>query len=237
MNYWWVNQKRTFVQEVGDGDGYLWSPKRQADGKRHFSYEFMRKIRQGDIVFSYANSAIMAIGVAQTHHYSFPKPNEFGNAGANWSNEGWKVDVRYTRVENPVRTIDQIDTLRDLLPQQYSPIQATNGHANQAYLFKIDQHLALALAKFIDHHAVELVRQNHVAAENVIEPQVFERIEEWEDQIQSQIETNDSLSPTDRLALVKSRRGQGQFRKDVLRLERRCRITGVDKAEHLIAMA
>ncbi|RBP52905.1 HNH endonuclease [Arenicella xantha] len=235
MNYWWVNQKQTFAQEVGNGDGYLWSPKLQSDGRRNFSYEFMKKVRQGDVIFSYANSAIMAIGVAQTHHYSFPKPDEFGNAGANWSDEGWKVDVRYTRLTSPVRTIDHINSLRNLLPKQYSPLQATNGHANQAYLFKIDQHLALALAELIDQHAVELVRQNKVNAETVIVPQVFERIEEWEDQIQSKIESNDSLSPTDRLTLIKARRGQGQFRQDVLRVEQRCRITGVARAEHLIA--
>jgi DMSO/TMAO reductase YedYZ molybdopterin-dependent catalytic subunit len=33
MRYWWVNQNQTYRHEVAGG--YLWSPKRNADGGRH----------------------------------------------------------------------------------------------------------------------------------------------------------------------------------------------------------
>jgi len=51
MNYWWVNQNQTFKQERAGG--YLWSPKRKADGNRNPFYEFMREVAPGDIVFSF----------------------------------------------------------------------------------------------------------------------------------------------------------------------------------------
>jgi putative restriction endonuclease len=65
MNFWWVNQKRTYRHEIGEG--YMWSPKRQQDGNKHFSYEYMKHVQPGDIIFSYANAAIIALGIASTH--------------------------------------------------------------------------------------------------------------------------------------------------------------------------
>ena len=68
MNFWWVNQKQTHRHEIGEG--YMWSPKRQQDSHKHFSYEYMKHIQPGDIIFSYANAAIVAVGVAKTHWIS-----------------------------------------------------------------------------------------------------------------------------------------------------------------------
>lgn len=40
--YWWVNHKQTFRQEI-DGQ-YLWSPKRKSNGARNEFYNNMRKL-------------------------------------------------------------------------------------------------------------------------------------------------------------------------------------------------
>ena len=40
MRYWWVNQNQTYRQELKGG--YLWSPKRKANGARNPYYEFLR---------------------------------------------------------------------------------------------------------------------------------------------------------------------------------------------------
>lgn len=235
MNYWWVNQKQTYRHEIGNGDGYMWSPKRQSDGNRHFSYEFMKGVMPGDVVFSYANSLIIALGVAQTHCYTFPKPTEFGNAGGNWSNEGWKVDVKYTKLSNPIRTIDRIGEIRHLLPKNFSPIRPQNGHANQAYLFQIDRPFALKLASMIDHHAVRLIDQDTVMAESNIDAIVDKHILEWENRVQAQLENDQSLNETEKKTLITARVGQGKFRKELLKREQMCRVTGVDRSEHLRA--
>jgi putative restriction endonuclease len=82
MRYWWVNQNQTFRQEIGGG--YLWSPKRNANGARNPFYEFMREVAQGDLIFSFVDTRIVAIGVAQSYCYESPKPTEFGEVGLNW---------------------------------------------------------------------------------------------------------------------------------------------------------
>ena len=92
MRYWWVNQNQTYRQEIAGG--YLWSPKRNANGGRNPFYEFMREAAPGDLVFSFADTKILALGVVQSYCFESPKPLEFGSAGQNWENVGWKVNVR-----------------------------------------------------------------------------------------------------------------------------------------------
>jgi hypothetical protein len=48
MRYWWVNQNQTYRQEIAGG--YLWSPKRNANGVRNPFHEFMREASPGDPV-------------------------------------------------------------------------------------------------------------------------------------------------------------------------------------------
>ena len=233
MRYWWVNQKQTHRQEIGEG--YMWSPKKQQDNKPHFSYEYMKHIEPGDIIFSYANAEIIAVGIAKTHCYSYPKPLEFGKAGAYWSDEGWKVDVHYQKVSSPVRTIDYIDVLRPYLPSAKSPIRSENGRGNQAYLFNIDKSFALALAQLIDQRIVDLVNSHIVAESSDVNETIDSHIEEWENKIEIDIKESSDIPETEKETLVKSRRGQGKYRKQLLLLEPQCRITEVNNPEHLIA--
>lgn len=76
MKYWWVNQNQTFTQERSGG--YLWSPKRKANGQRNQFYENMREVAPGDVVFSFRGALIPAIGVIRSFVYESPKPSEFG---------------------------------------------------------------------------------------------------------------------------------------------------------------
>ncbi len=233
MNYWWVNQKQTHRQEIGDG--YMWSPKRQSDGNKNFSYEYMKRILPGDVIYSYANALIIAVGIAETHCYSFPKPIEFGQAGSNWSDEGWKINVKYRQLNKPVRTMDYLSHLTPFLPEKYSPISSKNGQANQSYLFQISKPLALAIAELIDRQIVDLVNCDYINDDLIIPNTIDRYIEDWEDQIQLQLESSTDIDETEKEVLIKSRRGQGKFRSLLLIREPRCRVTGVNKPEHLIA--
>ncbi len=84
MRYWWVNQNQTYRREVQGG--YLWSPKRKANQARNAFYDFMREVAPGDVVFSFADTVIRAIGIAASHAYEAPKPLEFGQTGA-WGSD------------------------------------------------------------------------------------------------------------------------------------------------------
>src|ERR1700677_3622704 len=73
MRYWWVNQNQTYRQEIGGG--YLWSPKRNANGARNSFYESMREVAPGDLIFSFVDTRILAVGIAQSYCWESPKPH------------------------------------------------------------------------------------------------------------------------------------------------------------------
>jgi hypothetical protein len=80
VRYWWVNQNQTYRQEIGGG--YLWSPKRKTNDQRNPFYESMREVAPGDIIFSFVDTRITALGIARSYCYESPKPTEFGSAGS-----------------------------------------------------------------------------------------------------------------------------------------------------------
>jgi hypothetical protein len=41
----------------------------------------MREVAPGDVVFSFADGAIQGFGMARTHGYTSPRPDEFGRIG------------------------------------------------------------------------------------------------------------------------------------------------------------
>ena len=101
MQYWWVNHKQTFKQEFEGG--YMWSPKKMSNGGSSHFYNNMKKVSAGDIVFSFANNRIQAVGSATSRCSSLSKPSEFGRTGDNWQNEGWYVPVEFKQLPTPFR--------------------------------------------------------------------------------------------------------------------------------------
>lgn len=57
----------------------------------------------------------------------------------------------------------------------------------------------------------------------------------WESHQVLQLEQDQTLASTEKEAMVLARRGQGRFRQRVAAIEHACRITGVEKPEHLRA--
>jgi hypothetical protein len=76
----------------------------------------MREVSPGDIVFSFVDTRIVAIGIAQSYCWESPKPQEFGTTGANWENIGWKVRVTFNELLHRVRPKDHMTVLLDLMP-------------------------------------------------------------------------------------------------------------------------
>lgn len=84
-----------------------------------------------------------------------PKPLEFGGAGMNWQDVGWKINVNFAEMENKVRPKDHMGVLRAALPDRYSPLQAT-GNGNQGvYLTEVAAGLAQVLISLIGRQAAE----------------------------------------------------------------------------------
>ena len=57
----------------------------------------------------------------------------------------------------------------------------------------------------------------------------------WEQKLETQVATDPQVPETDRLAIIRARRGQGLFRERVSKLETRCRVTRVENPVHLVA--
>jgi hypothetical protein len=234
LRYWWVNQNQTYRHEVAGG--YLWSPKRKANGHLNPFYEFMREVAPGDVIFSFADTFIRAIGIAKSHCYECPKPLEFGSVGMNWEQVGWKIDVEYQPLPNPIRPAEHMATLRPLLPDRYSPLSA-NGHGSQSvYLTALPPSMAHALAGLVGHQAQRAIEVGNTLAQDTgLSDRPAQALAEWEEHLRSSIEQSPTIPETEKQQLVLSRRGQGKFRDNVSRIETHCRITGVNRPEHLIA--
>ncbi|MFN3347374.1 HNH endonuclease [Pseudorhodoplanes sp.] len=228
MRYWWVNQNQTFRHEV-DG-GYLWSPKRNANGARNPFYESMREVAPGDLIFSFMDTRILAVGIAQSYCWESPKPLEFGTAGENWENIGWKVKVSFTKLANKVRPKDHIELLRPLLPARYSPLQPNGNGLQSVYLTEVPEPLAEVIIGLIGQEVAPLALAAHS-----VKPVPADDLDSWERKIEQEVVNNSTIPETDRLAIVRARNGQGLFKERVSKIETRCRITGVENPVHLIA--
>jgi hypothetical protein len=231
MRYWWVNQNQTYRHEVAGN--YLWSPKRNANGNRNPFYDFMREVAPGDVVFSFANTLIRAIGIAGSHAYESPKPLEFGQAGAYWDKIGWRVDVRFVELRLPIRPAEHMQVLQPLLPDFYSPLQKDGRGLQGIYLTNLSEPLAGALVDLLGSEARDVIRGHRVAEERPLQAAVG--LVEWEEHEMNLVRTDARIPETTRQQIVLARRGQGEFKRRVMEIERACRITGVTRIEHLRA--
>ena len=222
--YWWVSQNQTYKHEVPGN--FMWSPKTNSRGGRVPSYDFMEEMKIGDIVFSFADTYIKAIGVVTIPAQSSVKP-DFGNAGANWSDDGWLVDVAFQELGlAQFKPKEHMGLLNPTLPEVLSPIRPDGG-GNQIYLAKLSKQMAdilIALSKGVGDSIVEDLSQNlDFAAPNDEITEVGE------------IKMRTDIGATQITQIINSRRGQGVFKANVRLIENACRVTKVTNPKHLIA--
>lgn len=229
MRYWWVNQNQTFRQE--QAGGYLWSPKRNANGAKNPFYEAMREVSPGDVVFAFVDTFIAAIGIAQSYCWESPKPSEFGSTGQYWEDVGWRVRVQFTPLNHRVRPKDHMRVLLPVLPPRYSPLLPNGNGLQSVYLTELPPPFAEVLAGLIGAEAQALTGSISVGAPM----QTNDDLDWWEHRIETVIESDTAIPATDREAIIRARCGQGVFKQRVMEIEQRCRITGVTNPVHLIA--
>lgn len=224
MRFWWVNHNKTWRQEIGDG--YLWSPRREAKARSQF-YDNMRIATRGDLVLSYASKRVGHIGVVTDDAIGAPKPAKFGASGAYWANEGWMLPVAWQPATSPAPLSAIYNDLKPLLPLKYSPIDRNGEGAQKAYFSELSA------------DAFELVHQRIGVAELpslADKPPQFDVIRsELERQAETEVAADETIDRTERDQIIRARRGQGVFRDRVSKLETSCRLTGVKTPELLIA--
>ena len=231
MRYWWVNQNQTYKQEVLGG--YLWSPKTKANGARNPFYEFMREVSPGDVVFSFCDTEIKAIGVAQSNAYEAPKPLEFGSVGAYWDLVGWRVEVRFSKLTAPIRPVAHINLLRPYLAEKYAPLRSNGRGQQSTYLTQLSDSLGSLLIDLVGTEGRMIVQAARVEDFSLSTSHVGQLI--WEEHQLSAIQSDEYLMETEKQSIVLARRGQGLFRQRVSSVERACRVTKVSQPEYLRA--
>lgn len=222
MAYWWVNHKQTFKKEFEGG--YIWSPKVNKNGSRNQSYVNLTLANAGDIIFSYANAHIRTVGVIEGKYQEASVPDEFGNTGAQWNNDGFLVKVNWEPLlEQPLKPKEHIEQIRALLPTKYSPIQQS-GDGNQGiYLAAISNELGSLIVTLLD-------KDNPYISTVINEAE--KRLNEEEEE---RFIKNANIPDPEKEQLIKARTGQGVFKSNLMEIEKSCRLTGVNDPTFLIA--
>lgn len=221
VRYWWVNQNQTYRFEVQGG--FLWSPKTRADGGRNYFYDTMSELQGGDLVFSFCDTYIKAIGVVQRPAVTGPKP-DFRTAGSNWADVGWFADVEFIELENPIRPREFMNLIQPLLAQKYAPLQANGSGLQGIYLTEISPEFGELLIRLTSADILEIKSELTPISTN-----------ETDFEINLEIASRKIEGDLDKIQLVKARRGQGIFKANVRLIESRCRVTGVTNIKHLRA--
>jgi putative restriction endonuclease len=225
-NHWWVNNGKTFGLEIPGN--YLWSLKTNQNGARNRTYDNMAKVVPGDVVFSYADGLIKAVGVATAAATTALKPEEFGTTGENWGGDGWRLPVEFMVLDAPLRPKAHMDTLATLLPETHSPIRASGDGNQVVHLAAIPAAMAAELRRLLSGQ-VEQVEAKHKRTV------VVDQDQDPNARADREVFARTDIGPTEKQGLVNARRGQGLFRDRVIQLEGKCRVTGIDLVDHLRA--
>ena len=222
MRYWWVNQNQTYKHEVVGG--YLWSPKTNSNGARNQFYDNMKLVEPGDVVVSFSDTYIKAVGIATGRASTAPRPTEFGSVGSYWDAEGWYVPVVYSELSHPLKPSTHMNIIAPHLPLKYAPLQVNGKGLQGVYLAELPGALSTALIKLLNGQVEKVVSALGNSGKDVLD-----------DVSENEIRARVDITETEKEQLVKSRRGQGLFKSRVELIEAGCRVTGVVAREHLRA--
>lgn len=155
MNYWWVNNNTSFELQINGG--YLWAPKCAVNGRRLHAYDNMTSLKEGDIIFMFAQQKIIALGLVLTKAVTASRPED---RPKDWisNDEGWQTKVKYIHLNSTTLTRlkdwlkqDNKTTQNFIaaLPEKYSPIQKI-GNANQStFLAEISPEMLPGIKNYI----------------------------------------------------------------------------------------
>ncbi len=221
--FWWVNQNQSYDEEVGGG--FMWSPKENSNGARNQFYDNMTEVLPGDVVFSFCDTRIKAIGRVTSIAQTQPRP-EFKTDSWMGSPDGWFVETDFAELDNQIRPKDHIEKLKDLLPSRYSPLQQNGNGIQSVYLASVPTEMATVLIQLIGSEAPSRI-DYLVEIDNVLEKP--------SDSLENEIVERTDIGAVEQVRLLRSRRGQGVFKRNVMLHEKACRVTKITDIRHLRA--
>jgi hypothetical protein len=131
MAYWWITHGKTWREELNGG--YLWAPLHDQGGSSRYYHRNVDAINAGDVIFSYANGRLRAVGVATSDGFVAKKPSELGGY---WPDAGSMARVHFSEFSKGVSLEAMGSLAADLSTLLRGPLD-TNRRAKQGYAFSI----------------------------------------------------------------------------------------------------
>jgi putative restriction endonuclease len=125
---------------------------------------------------------------------------------------------------------EHIDILRRHASIQVFPATAERKWSPSVYLTEVPATLAEVLIGLIGQEVAPIARSAAQA-----KPVSTDDLDSWERKIEQGVAADPSIPETERLAIIRARKGQGLFKERVAKIESKCRITGVENPVHLVA--
>lgn len=224
-SFWWVNHSLTFRAEVAGS--YLWFANKTHKSKaRSESEKNTQKLLPGDVIFSFAQGEIGAIGVVVGTAREAARPVEFQSiAEHSDSQSGWTVPVRFTALTTPLRIEEHMSDLALALPRKHSPILASGASNQHMVLAAVPPTLVTTLSGLLDGQLERIVGM------------IIEKVGRslMDDVVEAAIQQRTDIGPLQKSDLLKARFGAGVYRLNVEKNEHSCRVSGVLDRRHLWA--
>jgi putative restriction endonuclease len=223
-HHWWANHGKSLRQEI-DG-GYLWLRRKNKNSAQAESEGNITRAMPGDVVFAFAEAAIRAVGVVLARAQEAPRPAEPEIVGDQPDDTpGWQVPVRFRELKTPLHPKDHAAALAAVLPKRHSPIQA-NGDDNEAlYLAAVPEPMAAVLRRLLGSQLDSAERR----IKDSVGPEFSDDIAE------ARLQHRADLGWLKKETLIRARRGHGQYRQELEKVETGCRLTGLIDRRHLRA--
>lgn len=222
--HWWVNDDQTFPQAVHGG--YVWSPKKGKSPAHHESHNNLTRMLPGDSVLWCADAAVRAVGIVLSRAYEAPLPAEMcAGADPRSTERGWQASVSFREFDTPLRPTDHAAELAAVAPKKHSPLRA-GGQVNPSVsVAAVPDRMVEVLRRLLGSQIDRAERKIRESAG----PELPDDIEE------ARIQQRTDIDLPTKQTLIRARRGQGRFRKNLEGVETGCRLTGLIDRRHLRA--
>lgn len=231
--FWWANHSRAWRGEI-EGS-FLWLPKtRTRIAARNESYRNMRRVLPGDVIFSFAEGAVGAVGVALAPARQAPRPPELaGIACGGGADTGWLLPVRFGTLKNPLRPHEHeahlgpavLHGAQDADPNRRSAADSESTASEGVLLTAVPSSTATKLQHLLNGEVQQIVETVTQTVSRLADDAAEEIIQQRTD-----------IGPVAKATLLAAREGQGLFRKNLESVEHLCRITGLSDRRHLKAL-
>ena len=216
---WWANHGKDFRPEIEGG--YLWCAK---GGRGSVVLDNMARAAPGEVVFSFAEGRVGAVGVVSERQRAAPAPGARPTS-ARRAPGGWLLPVRFAVLGQPLVPGEHMERLGPVLPAKHAPLRAAGARSPGPYLAEVPPRMAAVLEELLGGQLQRIeeaiaIETDGQLADAAVEEQIWRR---------------GDLALRDKRQLIAARRGQGVFRLNVESIEKLCRVTGVPDRRHLRA--